>query len=136
MESIPKTIVSWLFLIGIVIAIIVGLIFGANLWQDTNGYASLLLAILGFVIGILSFFAVGTITHDKVPTFLVAALILVLIGAISPWLAELNVIGPYLGQIATMCAIFVAPAAVLLAIRAIWDAGTEKEIEKILKIQK
>jgi len=132
MESVLKTIGSWLFLIGIVISVIVGLIFGAALWQDTNGYVSMLLAVLGFIVGILSFFAVGTITQEKVPTFLIAALLLVGIGATSTWFGKLNVVGPYLEQIAGMLAVFVAPAAGLLAIRAIWDSGKSKEIEKIV----
>ena len=132
MESMLKTIGSWLFLVGIVISVIIGLIIGADLWQDTQGYVSLLLAILGFVVGVLSFFAVGTITKERVPTFLIAALMLVGIGATSPWFSELNVIGPYLGHIAGMLAVFVAPAAGLLAIRAIWDAGKSEQIEKVL----
>ena len=123
---------SWLFLIGVLVAVIIGLIFGAELWTDTNGYITLLLAVLGFVVGILSFFAVGNITEERVPTFLIAALLLVGIGATSPWFSELNVIGPYLGQIAGMLAVFVAPAAGLLAIRAIWDAGKTEDIEKVI----
>jgi len=132
MENMLKTIGSWLFLIGIIISVIVGLIVGANWYTDTQGYVALILAVLGFVVGVLSFFAVGNITHERVPTFLIAALLLVGIGATSPWFEQLNVIGPYLSQIAGMLAIFVAPAAGLLAIRAIWDAGKTEEIEKVL----
>ena len=127
-----RTIGSWLFLIGVVISVLIGLVFGANLWEDTNGYVTLLLAILGFVVGVLSFFAVGNIARDRVPTFLIAALLLVGIGATSTWFGQLDVIGPYLENIAGMLAVFVAPAAGLLAIRAIWDAGKSEEIEKII----
>lgn len=135
MENMFKTIGSWVFLIGIVVSIIVGLIVGANILNqntDTYGYISILLAVLGFVVGILSFFAVGTITQEKVPTFLIAALILVGIGATSTWFGELQIIGPYLEGIAGMIAVFVAPAAGLLAIRAIWDTGKTQEIEKVI----
>jgi hypothetical protein len=127
-----RTLGSWLFLIGVIISVLVGLIIGAELWQDSQGYVSLLLAVLGFIVGVLSFFAVGTITQERVPTFLIAALLLVGIGATSPWFEELEVIGPYLGSIAGMLAVFVAPAAGILAIRAIWDAGKSEEIEKIM----
>lgn len=127
-----RTIGSWLFLIGVLISVIIGLVFGADLWQDTNGYVSLILAVLGFIVGILSFFAVGNIARDRVPTFLIAALLLVGIGATSTWFGQLEVIGPYLENIAGMLAVFVAPAAGLLAIRAIWDAGKSEEIEKIM----
>jgi len=131
-EKIFKTIASWLFLIGIVVSVIVGLIIGAQWWADTEGYIALLLAILGFVVGILSFFAVGTITQEKLPTFLIAALILVGIGATAEYFTNLALIGEiYLG-IAGMLAVFAAPAAGILAIRAIWDAGKSKEIEKVI----
>ena len=136
MEKWFKTIGSWLFLIGIVVSIIVGLIVGANIWEDSNGYVALVLAVLGFVVGILSFFAVGTITQERVPTFLIAALILIGIGATADAMqnsfGQLSVFGDLYFGVATMLAVFAAPAAGLLAIRAIWDAGKTKEIEKVI----
>ena len=129
MEELLRKVGSWLFLVGILIAVIVGLITGANFWTDTSGYVTLLLAILGFVVGALTFFAVGNITPEKVPTFLLGALLLVGIGTAGStnWFAEVNLIGPYFTSIAGMLAIFVAPAAGILAIRAVWDAGKTKE---------
>ena len=132
MEELLKKVGSWLFLIGILVAVIVGLITGANIWTDTSGYVMLLLAALGFVVGILSFFAVGNITQEKVPTFLIAALILVGIGATAEYFARLEIIGELYMGIAGTLAIFAAPAAGLLAIRAIWDAGKSKELEKVI----
>ncbi len=132
MQDMLKTIGSWLFLVGVVVSILIGVVFGAELWTDTNGYITILLAALGFIVGVLSFFAVGNITQERVPTFLIAALMLVGIGATSTWFGELNVVGPYLENIAGMLAVFVAPAAGLLAIRAIWDAGKTEEIEKVI----
>lgn len=134
MESMLRTIGSWLFLIGILIAVIVGLIVGANWYTDAQGYVALILTILGFVVGVLSFLAVGTITQERVPTFLIAALMLVGIGAAGStnWFENLEVIGPYFTSIAGMLAVFVAPAAGILAIRAIWDAGKSEEIEKVI----
>ena len=139
MQEIFKKISSWLFLAGVLLAVIVGLVVGADIWTDTSGYVTLLLAILGFVVGILTFLAMGNITHEKVPTFLLAALMLVGIGAAgsTDWFSQVNIIGPYFSNIAAMLAVFVAPAAGLLAIRAIWDAGKTEEIEKVLpKINK
>jgi len=129
-----KTIGSWLFLVGILVAVIVGIIFAANatLLANYSGTISTLLAVLGFVVGILSFFAVGNITKEKVPTFLIAALMLVGIGASAPFFVNVDIVGPYFTWIAGMLAVFVAPAAGLLAIRAIWDAGKTEEIEKVI----
>ena len=134
MQKTFKKISSWLFLVGVLIAVIFGLIFGANLWEDTNNYITLLLAILGFVVGVLTFLAIGNITHDKVPTFLLGALMLIGIGAVgsSTFFEELQIIGPYFANISAMLAVFVAPAAGLLAIRAIWDAGKTEDIEKVI----
>jgi hypothetical protein len=129
-----RTIGSWLFLIGVIVAVIVGIIFAANeTWlADYSGTISTLLAVLGFVVGILSFFAVGNITKERVPTFLIAALMLVGIGASAPFFTNVDLVGPYFTWIAGMLAVFVAPAAGLLAIRAIWDAGKTEEIEKVI----
>jgi len=134
MQNMFKTIGSWLFLVGILIAVIVGIIFAANeAWLSSySGTISTLLAVLGFVVGILSFFAIGNITQERVPTFLIAALMLVGIGASAPFFTNIEVVGPYFTWIAGMLAVFVAPAAGLLAIRAIWDSGKTEDIEKVI----
>lgn len=136
MEEILKKIGSWLFLIGIVLAVVIGLV-TEPIWGGLNSapaWVSLTLALLGFIVGILSFFAVGTITPEKVPTFLIGALMLVGIGAAlnQNFFAEIEYIGAYFHNIATLLAVFVAPAAGLLAIRAIWDTGKSEEIEKVV----
>lgn len=138
-----KKLASWLFLIGVVIAVIVGLL-AQTLWTPTVNqatgamelqyptYLTIALAVLGFIVGILSFFAIGNITHDRIPTFLIAALILVGIGAAGQWFTNLDIVGQYFANIAATLAIFAAPAAGLLAIRAIWDAGKTEELEKVI----
>lgn len=146
MESMLKTLGSWLFFIGIVVAILVGLVFGIGYSFDANN-ASLadmaaplgaIVAVLGFLVGILSFFALGTITRDRIPTFLIGALALIVIGVTSPYWATTWVFGTWDGlatffkNITMYLAIFVAPAAGLLAIRAVWDAGKSETIENIL----
>lgn len=134
MEEMFKKIGSWLFLIGILVSVLIGLVVGANWYADPNSYMAGLLAVLGFVVGVLSFFAMGSITHEKVPTFLIAALTLVGIGALSStWtFGTYEGLAPYFLNITQYLAIFAAPAAGLLAIRAIWDAGKTDEIEKVL----
>ena len=134
--EILRKIGSWLFLLGLLIAVIVGIVFGAdqNLLAQQQTWIYTLLAVLGFVVGILSFFAVGQITKEKVPTFLIAALMLVGIGAAlqTDFFGRVEYIGPYFTWIATMITAFVAPAAGLLAIRAIWDTGKSEDIEKVI----
>jgi hypothetical protein len=141
MQTMFKKISSWLFLAGILVAVIVGLL-TQEVWtpiveegvtkMQYPTYIILTLAIIGFVVGILSFLAIGNITQERVPTFLIAALILVGIGATAGWFAQLGVVGEYFRNIAYAIGIFAAPAAGLLAIRAIWDAGKSEELEKVI----
>ena len=138
MDAIFKKIASWLFLVGILIAVIMGLVWAVNntYLADYQTHIYSLLAVLGFVVGILSFFAIGNITNERVPTFLIAALILVGIGAAGGWFSNLDVVGNYFTNIAGTLAVFAAPAAGLLAIRAIWDAGKTEEIDIPKKLTK
>jgi len=129
--NIMKMIGSWIFLIGVAISVIVGLIVGANWYVDTGGYAAVLLAVLGFIVGVLSFFAVGTINKADIPNFLIAAVLLVGVGALSTFFGNLELVGTFFENVVGYLGAFIAPAACLLAIRIIWDIGKGEEISKI-----
>lgn len=139
MQNVFKKIASWLFLVGVLIAVILGLL-AQTYWpaDPVTGtltyptYLTITLAVLGFVVGVLSFLAIGNISHERIPTFLIGALILVIIGATGQAFVNLDVVGTYFANIAFTLAIFAAPAAGLLAIRAIWDAGKSEELEKVI----
>jgi len=126
---------SWAFLIGILIALIIGIYTawtiedGGNfLATDTGGWIVWLLAVLGAIVGIISFMGKGTITEKEGPAFLIAGIALLVMApafwGISGWIT-----GPWIGGLLagiSMClAIFVAPAVGLLAIKAIWEMGKE-----------
>lgn len=134
MQNLVKKIGSWLFLVGILLAVVLGIVFAADstLLAEYTSTVYTLLAVLGFVVGVLSFLAIGNITHERIPTFLIATLILVGIGATGQAFANVDIIGTYFANIAFTIAIFAAPAAGLLAIRAIWDAGKTEDIEKVI----
>ena len=125
---------SWLFLIGVLVALIAGFIVGMRWYSDSEAYIALILGVLGFLVGILSFFAVGQITKERIPTFLIGALILVVIGlSAQTWgFVRNSDIVFFFQQLTTYIAFFAAPAAGLLAIRAIWDSGKTKDIEKVV----
>ncbi|MCJ7698600.1 MAG: hypothetical protein MUO73_09770 [Thermoplasmata archaeon] len=136
MESMIKKVGSWLFLIGICIALLVGLIFGVGQTTNTNltnleTPLGIIVAVLGFIVGILSFFALGAVTQEKVPTFLIASLILIgLAIAVSSttWIfGSFRELAPLFTNITQYLAIFVAPAAVILVVRSLWDAARTKE---------
>ena len=125
---------SWAFLIGILIALIVGLYQAVTLeagnnffGTDAGGWIAWLLAIIGVIVGLLAFMGKGTITEKEVPGFLMAGMALVIMGGVfQGWHA---ILAPYIGAllagISMSLSIFVAPAVGILAIKAIWDIGKE-----------
>jgi len=132
---------SWAFLIGILIALLVGLYTAYTiessdtemfLGTDTGGWVVWLLAILGAIVGIVSFIGKGTITAKEGPGFLTAGIAL-LVMAPAFWGMSVGsgawISGPWIGALLagiSMClAIFVAPAVGLLAIKAIWEIGKD-----------
>lgn len=126
---------SWAFLIGILIALIVGLYTaytiedGGNfLATETGGWIVWLLAVLGAIVGIIAFMGKGTITAQEGPGFLMAGIAL-LVMAPAFWGMTTWITGPWIGGllagISMSVAIFVAPAVGLLAIKAIWEIGKD-----------
>jgi len=124
---------TWSFLIGIVIALIVGVVIGAGSLKsltsetagDTEGYVASVLVILGFVVGIVSILGLGTITKEEVTAFLVAAIALVAVGTGAALFGKIPLIGSYFSGVTECMLIFFAPAAVIVAIKALWDLGKE-----------
>ncbi|PNX51163.1 MAG: hypothetical protein BV456_04240 [Thermoplasmata archaeon M8B2D] len=125
---------SWAFIIGIIIAGIIGLYAavefegGSNIFtMELGGWLAWILAIIGTIVGILAVLGKGTITSKETPGFLLAGIALVVMasafngwqGILSPW------IGSLLAGVSLSLAIFVAPAVGLLAIRAIYDMGKD-----------
>ncbi len=136
MEKMVKKIGSWLFLIGLCVALIVGLIFGAGqaMNADLSGFETplgIIVAVLGFLVGVLSFFALGAVTQEKIPTFLIASIILIgLAIAVSQttWIfGSFRDFAPLFTNITQYLAIFIAPAAIILVVRSLWDAAKPQE---------
>jgi len=135
MENMVKKLGSWFFLIGVCIALIVGFVFGLGQTLNTNltswdNPVSILLAVLGFFVGVFSFFALGAITQERVPTFLIASLILVALAVIptTTSIYYFKDLAPIFSNITKYLAIFVAPVALILIIRVLWDSARAKEL--------
>jgi hypothetical protein len=123
----------WAFIIGALIALLVGLWQAYTIEQnqqpvfstDMGGWIAWILAILGAVVGLLAMLGKGTITKTELPAFLMAGIaLLVMYGVfqgftISPW------IGSLFRGVSQALAIFIAPAVGILAIKAIWDIGKD-----------
>jgi len=100
----------WAFILGIVVAI-VGALAGAA-YADMVLY---LLVLLGVVVGLLN------ISEKEVSDFLLAVMALLLAG--SAGLEKLPAVGGVVGSILANIAAFVAPAAVIVALKAVWQMG-------------
>ena len=118
---------EWAFLLGVILALIVGL-FSSQLEEAGAAlYVTGVLAILGLVVGLLN------IKEKEVNSFLIAAIALLLVanswGPITTMLSE---VAGDLGITLTIwftrffgaLAAFVAPAALILSLKAIYNLAT------------
>jgi hypothetical protein len=124
----PKKSVGWvklsgfLFLLGIIISIIAG-IFGTSLIEYTGTIHSLLV-VFGVIIGLLGAAGMGTIDRTDTQIFLLAVVALAVAGGAN--LGEIPTIGPYISSILSYIGVLVLPAAVIIALEAIWRTGSTK----------
>ena len=101
---------EWAFLIGFVLAVVFGL-----LPTDWKGKATLVLVILGLVVGFLN------ISERESTPFLVAAAALMITASAGPTLAKIPPVflGTFLQNAVVNIGVFVAPAAIVVAIKTI-----------------
>ncbi len=107
---------GWAFILGVLIAVVAGLASGA-LDAASAGLVTLALVILGLVVGFLN------ISEKEMNDFLIAAIAVVLIGT-----AKLNVIpviGEFLLQMVLNVSAFVAPAALVVALKAVYNQASK-----------
>ena len=131
-----KTIGTWAFLIGFVIALIAGIIAGLNAAGVMNmgfGMNSMLVGILvliGVIVGIVN------VGQTESMTFLVAAIAIMVapmgfsaMGAAAGGVMGLtNILGAvagFLTALTSTIAIFVAPAAIIVALKVIYSTARE-----------
>ena len=107
---------GWAFILGVVIAIIAGLASGA-LDAVSAGYVTLVLVVLGLIVGFLN------IGDKEVNDFLIAAIAVVLLGTAN--LAVIPMIGLYLASMVLNVAAFVAPAALVVALKAVYNLSSK-----------
>ncbi|HLC66131.1 MAG TPA: hypothetical protein VJK52_00645 [Candidatus Nanoarchaeia archaeon] len=105
---------SYAFLIGIGIAILAGL-FSTVI---PSGVVTLVLVILGLVVGFIN------IADREIQVFLIASI--ALIATSNANLGAIPAVGRYLSAIIENIAVFVAPAALVVALKAIKDMAGNK----------
>ena len=98
------------FIIGLILAVVAGFI------SAQNTAVVIILIILGLIIGFLN------ISAKETTLFLIATIALIVVGGVFAPLTILS-IGKYLDQILSYVATLMAPAAVVVAIKALWGVG-------------
>jgi hypothetical protein len=107
---------GWAFILGVVIAVIAGLASGA-LDATSAGYVTLALVILGLIVGFLN------VGDKQINDFLIAAIAVILMGTAN--LGSIPVVGIYLASMVLNVAAFVAPAALLIALKAVYNLASQ-----------
>lgn len=101
---------QWAFIVGVIIAVVVSLFIVSDTVQ---GWLALLLVVLGLIVGLLN------ITEKESTPFLIASAALLITGTTGDTLKIIPVIGGYLQHIVQSIAVFVTPAAIVVALKAI-----------------
>lgn len=104
----------WAFIIGLILAIVAGII------SSQNTIVVIVLIILGLIVGFLN------ITAKETLLFLAATIALIVVGGVFAPLSLLD-IGEILDRILAYVATLMAPAAVVVAIKALWAIGKPGE---------
>jgi len=124
-----EEIARWAFIAFVVIAIIMGLAVGYMAYNadpaapDWNGWITLIMLILGIIIGITS------ITTKEITPFLIATIALIVATSANVWgpLSNIHELLYYWATyILNYIVAFAAPAAVIIAIKSVFAMAKEK----------
>ncbi len=102
---------SWSFLIGIVLAILLGLGFGGA-YQATMLW---IVFLLGIVVGLLN------IAHDEVTAFLHGGTILVLVSFLGVQVGVFDAVAPVIGNVLRGILTLFVPATIIVALKSVFS---------------
>ena len=115
-ELTPEKIGAWTFILGVILAIVVGLAGKYIGMSITSTNVVLVLGLLGVIVGVLN------VTDREVGLFLIATIAFLSAGvALERVLAAVPMAGDIINPVINCVALFVAPAAAIIAIKALWD---------------
>jgi DMSO reductase anchor subunit len=123
-----EKIARWAYIAFIIIAIIMGLAVGYMVYNneniaDINGWVTLIMLVLGVIIGLTS------ITEKEVTPFLIVTIALIVASTSNVWSPLSNIhelLYRWAQYILNYIVAFAAPAAVIIAIRALLPMAKEK----------
>lgn len=110
-QSILPKIGSWAFIIGVLVAILIGLF---SKMAASNVIMSVLV-VMGLIVGFLN------VNGRETMTFLLAAVSLVIVTSFGGnVVATISGVGPYLQGILNAMVVFIVPATIVVALKAIY----------------
>jgi len=113
-KSSVQKIGSWAFIIGLVIAIIAG-------FWPLGAVMTSILIVLGLLVGFLN------IAGHETNSFLFATLVLVVVSSMGGnLLSKISIVGPILESVFSAMVVFIIPAAVVVALKAIYALAKEE----------
>ncbi len=107
------------FIIGVIIAVVLGL-FSTQLGVQTAGWLASLLVVLGLIVGFLN------ISGKQTKDFMFVATVLIIaafVGNGTGTLAGVEAIGPYLAGVFSQIVAFVVPAVIVVGLKQVWSLG-------------
>jgi len=102
---------SWAFLIGSVLALVIGVLSSLEVVDVTNIVVASILILLGVIVGLLN------ITEKETMPFLVSGLALIIASFFG---ASITVIVPLLGQMLMALLMVIVPATIIVALRNVF----------------
>jgi len=116
---------EWAFLLFVILAIFAGIAIGAGLISTTEAqWITLTMMIVGIIVGLV------TITKKETSPFLIAAIALMAVSIRGETFTNLNLIidplGSVLDAVVVNITAFVAPAAVIIAIKAVYAMASSR----------
>ena len=113
----PANTGKYVFLLGVAVAVVAGLVAASAGLGNYAGWISLILVVLGIIVGFLN------ITPGERQAFLIAAIALSMLGLVA--FGQLIVgtfnLGAYITSVIGYVVLFVAPAAAIAALYEIYD---------------
>ena len=113
----PANTGKYVFLLGVAVAVIAGLVAASAGLGNYAGWIALILVILGIIVGFLN------ITPGERQAFLIAAIALSMLGLVA--FGQLTIgsfnLGAYLTSVISYIVFFVAPAAAIAALYEVYD---------------
>ncbi|MEM2974500.1 MAG: hypothetical protein QW112_02650 [Candidatus Micrarchaeia archaeon] len=119
----PEKVGAWAFILGVVLAIIIGAAGKYIGMPVTSTSVVLVLGLLGIIVGVLN------VTDREVGLFLIATIaFLSAVAALDRVLSVIPVVGDILIPILGCVALFVAPGAAIIALKALFDISRARYV--------